>query len=569
MELYSKILTGAAFLLSAAGAPAAEYPYLTVTPDRPSPDDSVHVQLILGVKSNTCAPDYDTEYVIERSLLTVYPPQFAVRIEYQEILPPAGQECDDVITEYGPRFAIGKLAAGKYTIMDGEDNVGSFDVAEGYDIRGVVSDDPYPMERMPLPIPGAKVYCKKAPYAIRKSRKSEAGDPIIIIPPMPMQIVDSAFTNESGAFAFDNLPEENYTITVSANDYKARTLNLSLDADTALAIKLLPKGAHAAFSGTVTELLCESIGGEGAVVPLPACSVVVYVNRPSAYYSAPIPRLPVVAVTDDQGRYRIDSIAIDYNAQRATVTARKSGYLAETKSVELRNTETTTADFQLERPYRTADSVTVDGVTFRLACEKSLYEMGDYVQMRYTVTNNSIATVNWNFTSGCQFDVVVSSHGATVYDFEEICTFSPTTITLAPGESEEKTFPEFQLPEDIQAATATAHMIGYEASAVTLNIPIAGPTAADQVLVSAASQKPRMTFVNGVVSVNIGKPQTLTVSVFDPAGRTIQSLGFRKRLGAGAHRFRLNSACMRSGAYILRVSCEQFSETRMIRIGIR
>jgi len=103
--------------------PVVLYPYLSVTPASPvAGKDSVNLQLALGSAGNACmAPTFTgLSFTVQQSPLAIYPPVYNVNLSYTLVPVPPGKMCPMIYApvDYGPSFALGKLALGSYTVTD-------------------------------------------------------------------------------------------------------------------------------------------------------------------------------------------------------------------------------------------------------------------------------------------------------------------------------------------------------------------------------------------------------------------------------------------------------------------
>lgn len=115
--------------------PVTDYPYILMAPVTPvAGKDSVKLKLALGQAGNSCmAPTFtNSSFTIEQSPLAIYPPTFNVKLSYTQVPVPPGKMCPDIYmpVDYGPSYALGKLALGNYNVTDQNTSkqVGSFSV---------------------------------------------------------------------------------------------------------------------------------------------------------------------------------------------------------------------------------------------------------------------------------------------------------------------------------------------------------------------------------------------------------------------------------------------------------
>jgi hypothetical protein len=116
--------------------PVANYPYISITPASPAPNkDSVNLHLALGSAGNSCmAPTFTgMSFTIQQSPLAIFPPVYTVTLSYTMVPVPPNKMCPMIYmpVDYGPSFALGKLALGTYNVSDQNtrQQVGTFSVA--------------------------------------------------------------------------------------------------------------------------------------------------------------------------------------------------------------------------------------------------------------------------------------------------------------------------------------------------------------------------------------------------------------------------------------------------------
>ena len=489
----------------------------------------------------------------------------------------AGTPCLRVITEYGPKFTLTDLAVGFYTVMDGETKVGEFRVNEAtHSIKGRVTDDPYPSRRLPKPLEGVRVFLKK-PSAITVLDNNEPTS--ISAPYIPYVKIDSTITLADGTFGFSDIPEGNYRLGFIAEDYHTKSKDINLVSDTFVEVKLLSTDARASVTGTVTAIMCDdylnSFGCE--VKALPGCTVTVMFSDCSMLYKrasriAPpelfIRCLSKIAVTDNNGNYTIEDIPIPKNHQPIVVTARKKGYAVETKSAELNNMTTTRVDFQLAEVYSNEEEKIIDGIRFAVATEKTSYSQNETIRIRYTVENKSMATVTYNFSNSCKYDMMIhNDSGDEIYHYLDNidCLAIPTQIELGPGESESFYF-TYYVTAETEHLLISGLMAGYEKSKVSVTVPITTQTPVIQKVQKTTTADKRLTYSNrtGKLILNLNKGQHVTIDAFTLSGKKIRSLSHNGFFKAGHHTIFDNTTQKANGMIIVWVRGEDFQTTRKI-----
>ncbi|MBD3315277.1 MAG: hypothetical protein GF344_05785 [Chitinivibrionales bacterium] len=579
-----KCLCLAGVLIQGVWAELMYYPHIQVTPTNPVVGDTVAVWLVKGMHSNDCVPRYeDITLKVAQEPTTIQQPKFSVEVTYDEIWPKPDRPCTTLMTEYGPRFTLANLDVGTYCIKDGDTVANVFSVTYAPSVRGIVTPDLYPLQHFVklAPIKGAKVYLRRvyASNALPEPESNKIGSPY----PIAYLIVDSTITDNTGYYDFSCQVGELYDMVFVADGFRERTLSFFLRADTTIDVRMVPDDAAGTVSGKVSELRCPSLG-EGGVScfldPVPRCTVTAY---PEAYFQPHLKAydtlsledmrrgtIAYTAVTDEKGNYTIADIPLSYNRYPLRITARKAGYKTETSTVTISNTDTTIQSFFLESDYPNTASDTVDGVVFAIAADKTRYTSGDPLKVRYTITNGSMATVRYDFTSGCQFDLYVTADsGELVYHHMQgrRCTEALTNITLSPGEKEVFDFSPVNISCDSRMLQITARMIGYDRSAVSVMAEVDCPSAVSpQILASSRGPKVRWSMRTGRLVLHLDQTQDVSVEAFSLDGRRIRNLCLSRRFAAGTHAIDLNTRLTAGGVAVLRITGEHFEATKKVSL---
>jgi hypothetical protein len=556
------------------------YPQPVVSPAAPTQNDSVTLWLILGQSASSCVSTYTSSFKITQTsnFLCVRAPcaqNYVVALTYsQNPSLPLGRPCLLVTTNYGPTFSFGKLAVGNYTVVDSTNKgvtVATFAVTEKivtYGVSGTVIQDPGILATA-TPIPKAMVYLKTAGIS-----------PILLAQAIAIPlytVIDSAVTDASGKFSFASVAQGSYDLGFTASGYQSRDVSVSVPPDTVMTVSLLAANAKCSVTGFVTrDMQC----GSGLPVPCPiapvaGCSVSVSLPvlvMPLAKQGALIAGPLYTAITSATGGYDIDSIPVRYSGRTVTVTASKSGYSPESSQATLYSNSSVTVNFVLHQAFANAETTTVSDVQFIVATEKSSYVRGDSIKVRYMVTNNSMATVTYDFSSGCQFDMVAMApprDTVTWYGRLLACTMMATQIALAPGESKTMNYPGFVDNDTAGSLAITAKMIGYDRSASALVVPIGKATAAAPVQRKISdAKKPVISYsaATKTLSLNIARSQYVSVSAYVVSGQKVSQLSTKKFLTAGTHAIHLTDASLSNGIIIFRVEGEGFSAVKRVNL---
>jgi hypothetical protein len=571
------------------------FPYILVKPDTPYADqDSVVIQIMRGMASNSCwAPTYEgASFTIEMSPLTIYPPQYSVKVQYKEIPVPKDRVCPDVYNpvNYGPVFKLGILKEGRYTVIDSGRSVGTFAVTvEGkvplYVIKGKVVDDPYPMKRMSFPIPKVQIEVRK-----------QMVTPIVvdqISRPVPFeQPVCTTFTDSSGNFAVKALGRGIYRLYCTHPDFNPATLGLTLSSDTAVAITMTAASTSAAVTGRVTEIsVVSDIVSAGT--PVEGCTV--QVARPAIYITDAggtasiepgLSAVTLTTVTDKNGMYAVPKIPIAYNGERWSVTAIKNGYFTESRLVALYNMSTDTVDFAVQRSFINVNSDTVRGIIFTIATNKSLYTVGEGVTTRYTITNTTADPITFSpFALQCEYDMTVASADGTVlFRLSDVTqcleSFAPVEITVQPGQTVLKTFPVYYVPDfavidkkNSPRLIISARLRGekYDTSELSIGIQVRNATTPllPSTLMSLSAPTITCFPARGGIVLKTSNPQTVSLIVYSLDGKIHRDLSFKKELAGGSHSFSLYRSAKSNGIYIVNVTAGNFSKAFKISANSR
>jgi hypothetical protein len=562
---------------------ATAYPQPVLTPAAPTQNDSVGLWLILGQSGNSCVPTYTGSFKITQvskfvCVQSPCPQNYVISLAYSENPPLLlGRPCLAVVTNYGPQFAFGKLAVGNYTVADstgGGATVATFMVTQelvSYKVSGSVIRDPGALTEV-LPIQNASVYLKTT--GISPVLLSSPGAAIAY----PLYtIIDSTTTDASGKFTFASVAQGAYDLGIVAAGYQSRDVSMTVPPDTLVSIPMLPVGAICTVTGSVKEEKCPApgLGLPCSLSPLQGCSVSVYLPlllQPLAKKSAVILGNSYTAITNGAGLYAIDSIPVTYTGNTVTVTASKSGYAQESSQATLFSNSSVTVNFVLQSSYANAETTTVDDVQFIVATEKSQYVRGDSIAVRYTVMNNSMATVTYDFSSGCQFDMIAMAPPKDTVDWYGrllACTMMATQIVLAPGGSKSMDFPAFVDNDTASTLAITAKMIGYDKSSSTLIVPVGKTTAALPVPRKVAdAKKPVISYsaASKTLSLLIARSQYVSVSAYVVSGQKISQLSTKKFLTAGTHTISLKNASLTNGIIIFRVEGDGFTAVKRVNL---
>ena len=403
-----------------------------------------------------------------------------------------------------------------------------------------------------------------------------------------MTIVDSAITDANGQYQFLSVKQGSHALEFVAAGYQTRTVTFTAPPDTVMNVSLLTDPAIATIKGTVRETFCTLAnpfnGSVCSVSPVPGCTVSVIfsspiiwatgLNKKAAADTTFIPALgPYMAVTDNNGSYVIDSFPISYDYRSAIVMVQKYGYASDSKQVSLYPNSAVTADFMLVKQFSNSRSTTVNGLTFAFATEKQTYNPGEQIRLRYSVKNNTMATVTFN-ASGCSnLEIFATSpYGDTVYSYPGIveCKAPPPPIVLASGDSITMEINDFNYYDTISTLNITGKLTGYDKTAVTVTVFInsGGSPAKPVATKSAGLKQPLLSYssLTRTLYVTIDRPQNVSVAAFSVDGKKIPQLSQNRFLTSGTHAVAVGNSGCAPNIVIFRVQGEKFSTVKRINL---
>jgi hypothetical protein len=585
---------------ASAAVKAAQYPQPVLTPAAPVADDSVFLWLILGQWSNSCVQEYVTHFsvnaVTPRCIVAPCIGWYEIMLSYRGlVLTPSGS-CAQMLTEYGPKFNFGALAPGEYTVTDSMtgQTVTTFTVGQpqkSLRVSGVVSEDNGILDVFKA-VANCKVYLMDniivyTTYVDTLAKLAKVSGVIAT----PMTIVDSAVTNANGRYQFLSVKQGSYMLEFVAAGYQTRTVSVTVPPDTVMNVSLLTTNAMATIKGTVKETFCTLPnpfnGSLCSVSPVPGCTVYVIfqiimassLNKKTAADTTFLPAGPsyygpYMAITDNNGSYVIDSVPISYDYRSAIVMVRKDGYASDSKQVSLYPNSAVIADFMLVKQFTNARSNTVNGLTFTVATDKQTYQPYEQVRVRYSVINNTMATVTFNSFGCSNFEMFVTNPlGDTVctYPGPIECFALPPPIVLASGDTTSTEFVNFFYYDTLNPLLVTGKVAGYDktevAVAVFLNSggtpvkpPAAKPAGLKQPLVSYSS-------LTKTLYVTIDKPQNVSIAAFSVDGKKIPQLSQARFFNSGSHAVPIGKAGCSASIVIVRVQGETFSSVKRINLA--
>jgi hypothetical protein len=175
----STVFAGLALALTSVEVVGAQdaapvYPQYRLTPQNPKYGDSVSLWIVKGQGATDCVPMYRTSFTKTPEICnTAACTAYTLTVSYQEYMPNYFV-CNQVLTEYGPRYEFGKLSVMKYAVVDSATNreIFRFQVSPAYcTISGTVETPSSPglarradtVSFMPLPVSACTVIAQ-VPY---------------------------------------------------------------------------------------------------------------------------------------------------------------------------------------------------------------------------------------------------------------------------------------------------------------------------------------------------------------------------------------------------------------------
>jgi hypothetical protein len=579
MVVLAGILSCSIFTAAQAIIAPQLYPYAILTPTAPVQTDSVVMQLILGNGSNNCLSPYLSSFrIIQTSNMMCVrapcPQQYLVKIGYAPDTRPIYVMCPMVAGPYGPTYHFGVLNVGTYTVVDttaGNDTLLTFVVSEKSNlisIAGTVTKWNALIYNSGPAVVGAKVYLKSPNnLAILNSLTDAIMAPVIYYP-----IIDSAVTDNSGAYSFAGHASGSYMVSISADNYEAySTPGMALTKDTVLGTVLLPVNATGSLSGTVYSYSsCHYVNNvpycTGLLAPVAGCSVTVtfppiLVMPLTAKRAVSLLSASLTAITDNNGHYSFPSIPVTYDNQPITVTASKSGYNPKSASISLITTPNATQNFSLEVSYTNSNTIEKNGIHYTIATDKTVYKVTDSIFVRYTVENASTAPDTLFFTSGCQYDMnVVNPPLDTLYHYlmHIVCAQMTGKIVLQPNQTVTMDFPGWESVLTYDSLRVSAMLTGLTASAASIDVRFEKPITEINFIAHALSAPFKGAMIafdrsSNVLKLSVASAQSIQLNLYGLDGRKIAGLLSREQCGPGTYRFPLNQFSLAKGCLIAKL----------------
>ncbi|MBD3420150.1 MAG: hypothetical protein GF398_08545 [Chitinivibrionales bacterium] len=213
-----------------------------------------------------------------------------------------------------------------------------------------------------------------------------------------------------------------------------------------------------------------------------------------------------------------------------------------------------------------------EGVEFVLQAERAWYHPGDKMVLSYKITNTNEWPVEYNFSLGCRYDMIIKSlSGDTLYDYagSHPCPLAPSRLKLVPGSSDEIVFPAFTVPELSGKLIISASMRGYRQGTISALAKVAESSAArESMLANEKSLPPKLHFdrAERVLKLSLNRSQSVALSVYILNGQKIGQLSREKFFRAGTHSFSLKNIQLGEGMLVVRIKGSGFSETKTINL---
>lgn len=538
------------------------YPVFEVIPQAPSIHDSVAIHVLLGRHPTTCAPVAHGDASVSRVSTLIwpsdmpdgqygYPVAYKVAVACTLLAAPRGQTCDSVPTDIEATVELGRLAAGRYTVMYGLDTATVFTVSpdsSGFAIGGLVRTTVYlDSERVMLERDGDP-------------------DPDVFAP----VAVDTAYTGANRMpYGFTGLDAGRYRLTFEEPGFQTRVVPLELGGDTAVSVTLLPNPCICPIEVQV-RIWDDSLEWIAAV----GCTVEVTFSGDSVVSSILVTDSVGIADTVFEPTYQLRSIR---------AVARKGGIVSYPKSETLGPCNAISWDFQLRAGEK---AVSVDTVVNDIHC--ALYAQHMFTSCHslhwwrgtYALTNQRDTAVSFVFDSICRIgadgalflldiavldrdgEPVLSSLGSNVS-----CVPVQTTVVLQPGEQLLAGTPDLHFFEPQTQICLSVCLAGYPETSLiyvcdldcTLeqqNNPF-GVRSAEWAL-------SRQEFGGQVAWLHLPRGAVVSADVYGLDGRLRHRALPRQHVTAGKHAMHLDSPDGRNGVEILRVRVDGLERCLLI-----
>jgi hypothetical protein len=409
-------------------------------------------------------------------------------------------------------------------------------VAKQVVIRGSVYDDTYPAK---LLIANVRV----------RLWIWDVIETFIMTPNPVVQVVllDSTTTGALGTFAFKPVTAGPYSggtyhISFDNPSYVSRQISVYAQADTSLTVLLLAAGAKARVAGTVWTACSSGYLGVPCILrPIPGCTVTV--STSNALSTSPVFLNPVIAITDSQGNYAIDSIPLEVNGERVSVSVAAAGYTSQTVDTTIRNNITTTVNFSLAKAARDTVYVTPQHPTTSDSLHFTLYNANHCCATIYrgnsVSASDTIIYLSYSYDDTlCPYVDCFAAGSETSFSSKPLAVgtyaiYKVESYYCPPG----RACPLFLLaPERVGSVTvspAASVRSAFRGTAPATALDIAG---------------------QGVL-VTLAAPGRAILRVYDVSGRLVTEL-YNGRMAAGVHRFAIGSLRPAAGTFIVKLEVD-------------
>jgi hypothetical protein len=227
-------------------------------------------------------------------------------------------------------------------------------------------------------------------------------------------------------------------------------------------------------------------------------------------------------------------------------------------------------------PYANNAQKTVDNMTYTVATDKAAYDVGENINVRYTIKNNSSVTVFDSFACCPENLLATTTSGETAYHHGLICPcpLGGQPVPIAPGDSMVSNFPAFTYTGTAPSLTITAKLggvlgYGYSTPAVSVLVGINQatiPVLRQDVEKASGKNAPLVTYTRSskTLAITSDKPQMVSISAFTLNGRKVAELSGNRFLSMGTQAIGLKKAASYGGIMLFRIQGEGFVETARI-----
>jgi hypothetical protein len=229
-------------------------------------------------------------------------------------------------------------------------------------------------------------------------------------------------------------------------------------------------------------------------------------------------------------------------------------------------------------PYANKAQKTIDNVTYTVATDKTSYNVGENINVRYTIKNNSAEMVIDSLPCCRENLLAMTPSGDTAYHQGGLpCPCPPVVppVSIAPGDSMVSDFTPFTYADTARSLTIIAKLgwneiySHYSTPAVSVLVGInqAGtPVLQRNIQKTLIKNTPIVTYSRSskTLAITSDRPQLISISAYTLNGRKIAELSGNRFLNVGTQTFNMKNAARYGGMMLFRIQGEGFVETARI-----